>query len=874
MAKKNSAVLWTVEQTLGDSDATKKTNKERARHNVGINFEPTAGENHDQPPTPSGNTLSFVDKIDEAADGTLTYTRKNVTVDEAIDSTSDHPVRNSAIATALNNLKTFYATQSTTFAQLKTAYDAGQTLVFINDGHAYQLDWVNKTGNTPVTFEFSNPYLSLTRETHDGKEYDTLLLLGVWSCKSSSGWSQAITPQNVVCQDYADYRVGALQSSDVAIATGDKLVISDSSDHGKGVRSGIAFDQSATDADSMFLSKYGHWSPALPTYSETSQSSSIDWDNFTDTKFYTITNSPLAGTGNSPESGNMFTLSGHIDRGSNNSYNVQLAMGDKLYYRHTTGTGSAWSDWITLNEYSAGIDLKLTGTEFAVNTTSTMDVYSKDRQCFTIGQNCETEHAGPSFIGGINSKLYGGSNSFIFGYGNIAGDTPTINQETNIFSYNTFSSAFIVGSGNRLYSSDYNFIWGTENTISSTTDVFNKNGYNIALGSSNMLGGGQHNIVIGVNNWLSQDNTNHIPSNVIMIGHDLQWKKSDGHDVAIFGRFNLKDDYRYNNGLAGTPLRITGCGLTDDNRTNIEELYSSGMLWLKHAVETSCVVGDTTYANGIYIDYTNGSGGVNSTKSYSETATRSGVEFSRSFSHFTYMSPTSIGLSDVKEVKVISPEGAVAPETSRLHNVQFVSITHGSDDEYELVNGMPSRAVALEYKSAFLGSSGISLGEPKMPAWNTDIVSNCETSWLTIFGNRTYAPSSLPWDDSQTKPGNLKLGKLAIKYFLDTDLQVNTAQNINNAIIPGEQVGELTFIVGTSNYGFWIHDDYYTDSKPTTTYIPDPGGIGSTHLESRYIRQNTFCILMTTKPTVWNKNVNPPVITQFGEFKALVSSNF
>ena len=183
MAKKNSAVLWTVEQTLGDSDATKKTNKERARHNVGINFEPTAGENHNQPPTPSGNTLSFVDKIDEAADGTLTYTRKNVTVDEAIDSASDHPVRNSAIATALNNLKTFYATRSTTFDQLKTAYNAGQTLVFINDGLAYQLNWVNKSNNTPITFEFSNLYMSASQEDKgEGKVYDTFLRIGAWSC--------------------------------------------------------------------------------------------------------------------------------------------------------------------------------------------------------------------------------------------------------------------------------------------------------------------------------------------------------------------------------------------------------------------------------------------------------------------------------------------------------------------------------------------------------------------------------------------------------------------------------------------------------------------------------------------------------------------
>lgn len=946
MAKKNSAVLWTVGQSLEKGD------KEQARHNMGISFESST--------TLTTKTLTFVDNIKEnATTGDLTFTKNTVLVDGSVSSTSNNPVSGKAVSdkisglnyndtavakkfvtevdetagvisvtrrqpeisdvkdlqTALNDTLPYFVTLSTPFSDVEEAYTAGRLVILAITDVISANDPSLAIGNPSDTVFTNKTYyiLSNTHQTDDTLDqiYFTLLPVNAkikgyyggtnvdhvyftnyletdfYYCDKSLGWTHFTSPNGTTGTkkdfgllrfagvDYVDYHAGIyMQTDDVNTDTGDALLITDKSSFGKIVRSQLAFNQSAADAHSMFLSKYGNWDPALPTYSETSQSSSIDWDNFTNTKFYAITNSPLAGTGNSPEAGNMFTLSGHIDRGSNNSYNVQLAMGDKLYYRHTTGTGSAWSDWITLNEYSAGIDLKLTGTEFAVNTTSTMDVYSKDRQCFTIGQNCETEHAGPSFIGGINSKLYGGSNSFIFGYGNIAGDTPTINQETNISSYKNFSSAFIVGSENRLYSSDYNFIWGTENTISSTTDVFNKNGYNIALGSSNMLGGGQHNIVIGVNNWLSQDNTTHIPSNVIMIGHDLQWKKSDGHDVAIFGRFNLKDDYRYNNGLAGTPLRITGCGLTDDNRANIEELYSSGMLWLKHAVETSCVVGDTTYANGIYIDYTNGSGGVNSTKSYSETATRSGVEFSRSFSHFTYMSPTSIGLSDVKEVKVISPEGAVAPETSRLHNVQFVSITHGSDDEYELVNGMPSRAVALEYKSAFLGSSGISLGEPKMPAWNTNIASNCETSWLTIFGNRTYAPSSLPWDDSQTKPGNLKLGKLAIKYFLDTDLQVDTTQHINNAIIPGEQVGELTFIVGTSNYGFWIHDDYYTDSTPTATYIPDPGGIGSTHLESRYIRQNTFCILMTTKPTVWNKNVNPPVITQFGEFKALVSSNF
>lgn len=93
MAKKNSAVLWSVEQSLD------KVNKETARNNIGINFDSHA--------VSSGSTLTFVSSIDEdRTSGNLTYQTKPVTVDQTYSGTSSNPASGKSIKGAIDGLAT------------------------------------------------------------------------------------------------------------------------------------------------------------------------------------------------------------------------------------------------------------------------------------------------------------------------------------------------------------------------------------------------------------------------------------------------------------------------------------------------------------------------------------------------------------------------------------------------------------------------------------------------------------------------------------------------------------------------------------------------------------------------------------------------
>lgn len=61
----------------------------------------TAGTLATSDPTASGNTLSFIDTISQDAKGKITATKKSVTIDTALSSTSTNPVQNKVINTAL-----------------------------------------------------------------------------------------------------------------------------------------------------------------------------------------------------------------------------------------------------------------------------------------------------------------------------------------------------------------------------------------------------------------------------------------------------------------------------------------------------------------------------------------------------------------------------------------------------------------------------------------------------------------------------------------------------------------------------------------------------------------------------------------------------
>ena len=57
-------------------------------------------------PSASGNTLSFIDTISQNENGEITATKKNVTIDTALSSTSTNPVENKAVQSAISTINT------------------------------------------------------------------------------------------------------------------------------------------------------------------------------------------------------------------------------------------------------------------------------------------------------------------------------------------------------------------------------------------------------------------------------------------------------------------------------------------------------------------------------------------------------------------------------------------------------------------------------------------------------------------------------------------------------------------------------------------------------------------------------------------------
>ena len=905
MAKKNSAVLWTVEQTLGDDNATKKTNRERARHNVGIRFEPTAGTNQDQPPAPSGNTLSFVDKIDEAADGTLTYTRKTVTVNNSITGEPDIPVSGKAVSdkisnslnyadtvvanqfvtkvdetagvisvtrrqpviadvdglqTALDNLQVFYATTSTTFAQLTTAYNTGRPLVFINGSLSYALTGISKTNNQPSKFQFTNPYTGQSSVDVDGDIYNTFVQMNAWEC-DSNGWTNVLTTRNIACQDYCDYRVGILQTGgDISISTGDKLIISDTSDNGKEVRSSIAFD-TASEYDHYFLNKNGSWVTALNAYMEASPND-ITLKDIKIDNFIGATSTLLFRHGDQ----HLFLDAGHafVQKPSSNASDgyVLTARYNDTYTQEDTG----YFEWAPIPAYTAGIDINITNREVAVNTTSSMDAYSSSYQssCFAIGQSNRIENSVSSLIGGLNSKIYSGSSVLVFGEDNRAGSIPSSSVDNNTqettYTYYGFDNSILLGKNNTLSSSNNNFIWGTNNLISNSPDntgVITEHGNNIIFGSTNQIQGGKCNTVIGYNNLIpSQSPLNACPSYITMIGHHLTWSDYTLGDILILGRYNEATYSHAYDGISGNPIRITGGGYNSggtETRINIEELYPDGTLWTRKAVETSKATVNqsdnsvTKYSNTMRINPTTGDGGIYSQIQQTIKYTVSS-SYNKKYTQFSYLTPTSLGLSDVYD-----PNDTV-PNNEIVTNVSFNRILTGAADYYDIdpSTKMPTRAISLDFTAKYLGSVGISLTRPAVPAikWDGSTQDTIEYSWLRINGPRANA-TQLPWD---ANAGNLEVGKLAVKFYMDTDFSTNP-------LIPGQKVGDITFIVGdpdaSTHDGFYIYDLGDYEATPQR----------SKHNEAAYIHSGReFCMLMTIKASEFSSS---GILTKPGLFSCL-----
>ncbi len=852
MAKKNSAVLWTVGQSLEKGD------KEQARHNMGISFESST--------TLATNTLTFVDDIKEdATTGDLTFTKKNVTVDSAVTSTGKNPVSGEAVSTALNNLKTFYATTSNTFNELLTAYNNGQTLMFLADkdmsdkNHVYTLNWISKSGSTIDAFEFVaiDKWATSVVQTSASAKTESLAV-DAWVChKTTTPQWEHKTDLNwlkLATTEYADFNVSpTFQVHDVAIETGDKLLISDSSDDGKEVRSEIAFDTTAS--ETSFLNQRGAWNTALPTYTESSDPlASNYWDNLSGTKFYTIKSSPTPANNNtSPEEGNMFALTGEFDRGSGNKYKVQLAMGDKLYYRHTTGTaGTTWSDWITLNEYSAGTDLVLQNNKFSVNTDSAIDDLSEAKRGFAIGEGNYMYNSDRSFLGGTQSYMYGGNSVFLLGDNCRAGDIPS--DVTDPSTYSTLSYAFVYGNANEVASSNCLVVLGENNSIGKYNDTITtsglKHGHNVIIGDNNNISGGKYNICMGSHNSVSFSQAQNSPSYTIMLGHDLDWNNPAENDLLILGRYN-DTSYRYRS-TGIHPIRITGCG-TDSRGANIEELYPSGILWLQTGVEMHKTTGSFNYDSQLFMDR-DGYAFLTISLAAQESVSGNDPDYSynRKITDMGYVKRDSIGISAVTEITDIIADGGATIPSNSLQNVQLLNIKRPSQSpsgNLDYIN-----ACTLEFQdSVRCGVMGFAVSEPAIPSWNSAILSDLANSWFRIYANRINPDHpdiiKMPWE---AIAGNLELGKLAVKFFSEDDFTQA------HPLVPGAKVGDLTFITGNgddtaSSHTFWVQDSSHN---------------GQPYQVANYIKANTFCILATRVAS--NFNTNPYTL---GSFTALISNS-
>ena len=829
MAIKSPSLLWNIGQDLGKSD------KEQARSNAGIESIKNA----------SRETNKFLTHIAENS------TSGNLEAKYAQPVIADV----SGLSTALTNLKTFYATKSTTFNELLTAYNNGQTLLLRADydsslGGSYKdyiftLGWISKSSSTIDAFEFIAIEHFATTEGNTPK-FTKSIRVASWTCRSGTNWdaNPHINWVELATTEYADYNVSpTFQQSDVTVATGDKLLISDASDNGKEVRSDIGFDTTASDL--LFLSKKGSWESALPVYTETGSSLSGNyWDSLTDTKFRIIKASPTPTSNNtSPEGGNMFALTGFYDRGNNKNYTVQLAMGDKMYYRHSENDGAEWSDWITVGrEYSAGTDLKLSNGVFSVDTASTI---GDNCLCsFVLGQSNLIKDSDNSVLGGYANNITGMNYSLAFGYNNTVGvASSTV--------YETFGHGNILfGVNNLVQRGDNNYVIGINNTISVPVIPSESADYPL------------RNIMIGEFNSIGNNASGVYGHDTILIGRGLSWSEPS-YSPLVLGVFN-SDDWRYKSD-GYIPLRITGGGSNDSNRKNVEVVYTNGLVWSDSGFEVSDVYanGSSTYSARLYKTMDTTTSDINGAGMWSRWTHRDRMSGNQVLDYSETAHVTNLTISLV--ASKFDSDAVAFDNEKGLVNMNAVSqILLKRTPPEQLGPSDKTYSAVLEFSSTSAGGNvGLTMGSPALPSWNVREAassSDIALTWLQIYANRNASGDAggdiLPSDNS-VPLGNLEVGKIAVRFYKVSELTET------NPLIPGQKVGDISFIVGdpsATDQGFYVYD-YYSSGigVPATPQI---------HRINSYISTGyQFCMLMTVEPSVFDR-VTHMFVTP-GSFSAL-----
>ena len=513
----------------------------------------------------------------------------------------------------------------------------------------------------------------------------------------------------------------------------------------------------------------------------------------------------------------------------------------------TFNTSAADKDYIFLSKggewksYSAGVDLKFTEGQFAVDTTSTIDEHSL--RSFVIGANNAIKYADDCFAGGNSNTIGGMNSSMIFGGNNVIG-------KSNI-------------SGNENYG-NHNIIFGYSNTVTDGS-------YNNIIGLSNSITVGNtpakgneplRNIVIGYNNHIGGNASGVYGHDAILIGNSLSWSEPN-YSPLILGVYN-SETWRYKSQNL-IPLRITGGG-GFDNPKNVEVMYTDGLIWSNSGFEVSDDTdgGSSTYLASIYklVDSNTlkiSGAGVRSLWTHKDDMGSGRILSYSETSHITnvFMSVTAAKNDSSAVVPGTNPEGTV-----NLTGITQQLLKRTPSQEHDPSDKLYSPII--EFSSSVAGGNvGLTMGDAALPSWNikeAQSTTDISVTWLKVYGNRNAEGDSggdiLPSDNS-VPLGNLEVGKLAVRFYKESSL------TSTNPLIPGQKVGDISFIVGDptlATHGFYVYD-YYSS---TTGVEPTP----QTHQISSYITNGyQFCMLMTVKASIFDETTH--LLTEPGSFAVL-----
>ena len=192
----------------------------------------------------------------------------------------------------------------------------------------YSIPTTSKQSNWDTAYTNSHTHSSITLST-TAQAYDGSHTIAL---PSSDPYTSARTPSSHTHGNIQNG--GALQTNDITVASGDKLVVTDASDSAKVARTSISFDASTTN---KALTPKGTWESFLQThqsiYTLTIQKNGVIIDTF-DPKA-----SPNK-TINISDVASATTLSSHIGN-TNNPHSVQLVVGtgnDAYKIKTTNGT--------------------------------------------------------------------------------------------------------------------------------------------------------------------------------------------------------------------------------------------------------------------------------------------------------------------------------------------------------------------------------------------------------------------------------------------------------------------------------------------------------------------------------------------------------